>query len=266
MRRRRTGGTLAVGPLAFVFLLVLGSAPSTAEPIKVRLKEGVSRGFLVLAPPGGSPIAFGELRQKPVGNAIESRLVLQFRDGSLFDETVTFTQAGVFRLEAYRHLQQGPSLPTAAISFDRKSGQYQARTQEKKGDEEKVATGVLDMPADLYNGLTLTLLKNLPGGTPALVKIAAFTPKPRLIEAQLTAEGEDKVRVGPAAKKATRHLVKLEVQGLAGLIAPIIGKDPPDLRYWLVSGEVPAFVRFEGAMYLNGPVWRLEMAHVEWPR
>ncbi len=122
------------------------------------------------------------------------------------------------------------------------------------------------MPPDLYNGLTLTLLKNLPAGTPAVVKMAAFTPKPRLIAAHLTLEGEDKVRVGPASKKATRHLVKLEVEGLAGLIAPVIGKDPPDIRYWLVPGEVSAFVRFEGAMFLNGPVWRLEMANVEWPR
>jgi hypothetical protein len=266
MRRGRRCRAVAGRLLAFLCLLALGPAPAVAEPIKVRLREGASRGFLVLSSPGGTPIAYGELRQKPIGNAIESRLVLQFGDGSLFDETATFTQAGVFRLEAYRHRQQGPSLPTAVISFDRKSGRYQARTQEKRGDEEKVASGFLDMPPDLYNGLALTLLKNLPTGTEASVRMAAFTPKPRLITAQLTPEAEDKVRVGPAAKTATRHLVKLEVGGLAGLIAPVIGKDPPDLRYWLVSGEVPAFVRFEGAMYLNGPVWRLEMAPVEWSR
>ena len=28
-------------------------------------------------------------------------------------------------------------------------------------------------------------------------------------------------------------------------------------------GDVPAFVRFEGAMFLNGPVWRVEMAGVD---
>src|SRR5262245_33458850 len=263
MRRRRCGAVLSF-PLACASLLALGTASAVAEPIKVRLKEGASRGFLTLGPPGGTPIAAGELRQKPVGNAVETRLVLQFGDGSLYDETVTFTQNGVFRLEAYRHVQRGPSLPNAAISFDRKSGRYQARTQEKIGDEEKAASGVLDMPADLYNGLTLTLLKNLPAGTTASVKMAAFTPKPRLLAAELTTEGEDKVRLGPNAKTATRYLVKLEVQGLAALVAPVIGKDPPDLRYWLVPGEVPAFVRFEGAMYLNGPVWRLGLATVEW--
>jgi hypothetical protein len=33
-----------------------------------------------------------------------------------------------------------------------------------------------------------------------------------------------------------------------------------------VSGEIPAFAGFEGAMYLNGPVWRIELASIEWPR
>jgi hypothetical protein len=55
------------------------------------------------------------------------------------------------------------------------------------------------------------------------------------------------------------------VGGLTGALASLVGKEPPDLRYWLVPGEVPAFVRFQGAMFLNGPVWRLEMASVEWP-
>jgi hypothetical protein len=264
--RRWQDGVTAGWPIGIVLALVLGVATSEADPVKVRLKEGSSRGFLVMSPPGGTPIAYGELRQKSTGNAIESRLLLNFTDGSLYDETVTFSQDSVFRLETYRHVQHGASLPTSAISFDRKSGRYKARTQEKKGDEEKVASGSLEMPSDLYNGLTLTLLKNLPVGTGAKVKMAAFTPKPRLITMELTSEGEDRVVVGREIKKATRNLVKLEVGGLSGLIAPIIGKDPPDLRYWLIPGDVPAFARFEGAMYLNGPVWRLELMTVEWPK
>jgi hypothetical protein len=50
---------------------------------------------------------------------------------------------------------------------------------------------------------------------------------------------------------------------VTGVVASVIGKTPPDLRYWLALGDVPAFVRFEGAMFLNGPVWRVEMAGVE---
>ena len=45
----------------------------------------------------------------------------------------------------------------------------------------------------------------------------------------------------------------------------MLGKQPPDLRYWLVAGDVPAFVRFEGPMFLHGPVWRLEPTMIQLP-
>jgi len=67
------------------------------------------------------------------------------------------------------------------------------------------------------------------------------------------------VPLGGRSMKTMRSLVKLKIGGLAGLIAGLIGKSPPDLRYRLVAGDVPAFVRFEGVMFFNGPVWRLEM-------
>lgn len=255
---------MRVFSLAIVSLMLCSSA-AHAEPIKVRLPEGNTRGFLVLRRPGGEPIAHGELSQRPTGALIESRLLLNFKDGSLYDETATFSQVGVFRLEAYRLVQQGPSFPTAEISLDRKSGQYKARTQEKKDGPEKSASGPLEMPPDLYNGLALVLLKNLPAGRGA-GRMAVFTPRPRLIRMELTAEGEDDVVAAGEAKKATRYLVNLDVGGLTGVIASLIGKEPPDVRYWLVTGDVPAFARFEGALYLNGPVWRIELTGVEWPK
>jgi hypothetical protein len=245
--------------------MLLWSASLHAAPVTVRLSEGNARGFLVLRSLEGAAIAHGELRQKPVGAAIESVLALSFKDGSVREETTTFTQKEVFRLEAYRLVQRGPSFPRQEISFDRKSGRYTALTQEKKADEEKSASGPLEMPADLYNGMALVLLKNLEAGARASGQVAAFTPKPRLIKMEMGAEGEQRVSVGGQGKKVIRYLVNLEVGGLTGALASLVGKEPPDLRYWLVPGEVPAFVRFQGAMFLNGPVWRLEMASVEWP-
>jgi len=248
-----------------ISLLLPFSAPEAA-PLSVRLPEGNVRGFLALRSLDGTAVAHGEFHQKPQGNLVDSRLVLNFKDGSLYDETATFSQEKVFRLEAYRLLQRGPSFPTMEVSFERKAGRYQARTQEKKGDEEKAASGELQMPDDLYNGMALILLKNLPPGAAATAQMAAFTPKPRLIKMQLSPEGEGSVLVGGDTKRVTRYLVKLEIGGLTGVIASLIGKKPPDLRYWFVTGDVPAFVRFEGAMFLNGPVWRLDLATVEWPK
>lgn len=252
-----------VRPGSLILIALLCATVLDAAPVRVRLPEGTTRGFLAIRTPQGDRIGHGELTQKPRGDEIDSRLLLQFKDGSVHDEATTYSQRGVFRLEAYRLTQRGPAFPGAEISFDRKSGRYQAKTRERAGAREEVASGELEMPADLYNGMTLLLLKNLPPGEGTTAHLAAFTPKPRLLRMELRREGEDRVAFGGAAKQAARHLVNLEIGGVTGLVASFIGKTPPDLRYWLVLGEVPAFVRFEGAMFLNGPVWRVEMAGVE---
>jgi hypothetical protein len=64
------------------------------------------------------------------------------------------------------------------------------------------------MPDDLYNGMALVLLKNLPGGAGATVHMAVFMPKPRPIEMEWRWEGEDEVMLGGRPLKTMRSLVK----------------------------------------------------------
>jgi membrane protein len=251
-------GALALVPLLWTTAL-------DAAPVRVRFPEGTTRGFLAIRNARGELIGHGELRQKPRGDEIDSRLLLQFRNGSVHDEATTYSQQGTFRLESYRLTQRGPSFPGAEISFDRRSGRYRARTRARAEGPEDSASGELAMPADLYNGMALLVLKNMLPGEQATGQLAVFTPKPRLLRMDLRQEGEDRVVFAGAPKQATRHLVNLEIGGITGVVAAVIGKSPPDLRYWLVLGEIPAFVRFEGSMFLNGPVWRVEMAGVERP-
>jgi hypothetical protein len=203
-------------PLFLLIAALLWSCAVEAAPIRVLLMEGNFRGFLVLRSLDGAAIAYGEVSQKPTGNLVECRTILNFKDGSLFDESATFSQRGVFRLEAYRLVQHGPSYPTLEVSFDRKSGQYKARSQEEKDDKQEVASGKFEMPADLYNGMAMILLKNLPGGAGATVHMAVFTPEPRLIEMEWSWEGEDEVLLGDRSMKTKRSLVKLKIGGLAG--------------------------------------------------
>jgi hypothetical protein len=234
-----------------------------AAPVSVRLPEGPTRAFLNIRSVDGRRIGHGELVQTVRGDQIDNRLVLRFDDGSMYDETTTFSQHGTFRLEAYRLSQRGPSFPGAEIAFDRKSGHYQAKVREQMGAREARASGDFAMPADLYNGMTLTLMKNLPPGRGASVQLVVFTPEPRLLRMEIRAEGEDRIVFAGDPKLATRLLVDLAIGGVSGVIASLIGKTPPAVRYWLVPGPVPAFARFEGAMFLNGPVWRVDMGGVD---
>ena len=50
-------------------------------------------------------------------------------------------------------------------------------------------------------------------------------------------------------RKAVRFNVKVELGGLVGLIAPLLGKQPHDTSVWILGGEAPGFVRSEGPMY-----------------
>jgi hypothetical protein len=82
--------------------------PLAAAPVPVRFVEGSLHGFLVLSTPGGVPIASGDLLQVGRDGGVKSRLVFRFKDGSVFDETVVFTQRNVFTLQSYHLVQRGP--------------------------------------------------------------------------------------------------------------------------------------------------------------
>lgn len=201
---------MSVRAAPLVLLLLFGFAAVEAAPVGVRLPEGNMRGFLIVRAADGEAIGHGEWRQKPAPGLIESRFTLVFKDGSRREESVTYSQDKAFRLERYRLVQRGPSFPTAEITFDRRSARYTARTAEKKGGEEVASEGQMEMPHDLYNGMELVLLKNLAEGASATGQMVVFFPKPRLIKMTLSAEAEEKVRLGNQVLPVRRYLVKLE--------------------------------------------------------
>ena len=238
--------------LAFVVAAV---APAAAEPIAVRYTEGITRGFPVLRSMGGEKLAQGELTQVPRGDVVESRLVFRFKDGSVYDERLTFSQRDVFTLQSYHIVQQGPSFPEAIDArVDRKTGRYEVRYRSDEDSPEETLKGSFDMPGDVYNGLLSTLMKNMPAATPATVQIIAFTPKPRLVKMLLKPTVEDPMSVNDAAVIATRFLVRPQL----GMFASLLIADIPDVKCWIAGGDAPAFLRFEGPLYFMGPIWRID--------
>ena len=172
---------------------------ATAEPVAVRFLEGVTRGFLVVSAVDGKPVGQGDIRQVAHPGRVESRMILRFRDGSLHDETVTYTQDKVFKLGRFRLIQKGPSFPEPVeISLEAASGEYLVKSHPGSADREKTYRGTLELPPDTYNGLLLVVLKNLPAGGSARVHYVAFTPKPYLIGLDLLPQGPGK---GPGGSR-----------------------------------------------------------------
>jgi hypothetical protein len=236
-----------------------------ADAVPVRFPEGVAHGFLKLSSLEGKPLADGDLIQTARGDQVTTRVVLQFRDGSLHDETVVFSQRSHFRMVRDHLVQKGPSFPRALDALvDAENGQVRfAYTDDGK---EKVVSERPELPADLSNGLILVLLKNIrPETARTTVSMLAATPKPRLVKMIFTPAGDDAFEIGASRRKATHYVMKIEIGGIAGLVAPLIGKQPPDTHVWILGGDAPAFVKSEGPMYEGGPAWRLELATPSWP-
>jgi hypothetical protein len=238
-----------------VLVAALGMAvPSAAAPVAVRFPEGVTRAFPVLKNPDGQPLARGDLIQVVRGERVENRLVFRFRDGSLYDETVVFSQQETFRLLAYRIVQRGPSFPeTLEASIDRTTGRYEVRYRADDDSPDEHLSGTFELPDDAYNGMLGLVLKNL-SRRPETVSIVAFTPRPRVVKVTLLPVAEESVTVGGAALPAVRWHIRPQL----GLLASLLVADIPDMRVWILPDEAPAFLRAEGPLYFMGPVWRIE--------
>jgi hypothetical protein len=248
-------------------LILLLPDASRGERVAVKHTEGSAHGFLVLRTLDGSAIADGDLVQTTHGSRVTKRMVFRFKDGSAFDETAIFTEEKTFRLLTYRTTQKGPSFPhTLDMSIDVSSQRVTVRYTDDDG-ETKLVDERLDLPPDLANGLVAVLLKNVDrSATPQSLPIVAATPKPRLIKLEVAAVGEESFSTGLVARKATHYVLKPVIGGVAGLVAPLVGKNPPVSHVWILGGLSPAFVKSEQPLAAGGPVWRIEAVSPVWPR
>jgi hypothetical protein len=237
-----------------------------AEPVVVRRTEGVVHGFLVLRTLDGKRLADGDLIQVPRGGQVTSRLTFRFKDGSIHEESAVYTQRRYFRLLSSRLVQKGPTFPrTLDMSVDATKDRVRVRYMEEDG-EEKTEDEQLELPPDLANGLILTVVKNLSfDGKPATVSLVAATPKPRVVKLEISPSGREPFSTGGTSREALHYVVKVEIGGIAGLLAPLVGKQPPDSHVWVLGGEAPAFVKAELPLYLGGPLWRIELVSPVWP-
>ena len=145
--------------------------------------------------------------------------------------------------------------------IDAITGQIPSRDKDGKTIQDH-----LDLGPDVANGLALVLLLNLdPSAPPTRLSIVAPTAKPRLIHILLVGEGEDTLTIAGVSHKATNFCIKVELGGVTGLVAPIVGKQPSDIHIWILGGEAPAFVKEEGQFYEGGPIWRVELTSPVFP-
>ena len=228
----------------------------------MRFVEGSNHGFVVLRNLSGQSLAEGELLQSVQGGTVKSRLVFHFTDTSLYDDTTVFTQKNQFRLISDHVVEKGPSFKEPSDVFVDATKQEVTVRQGNK----PAKTSHVDLPDDISNGLLLILLKNVPRDTVTRVSMVGGTDKPRLVQLAIRPISTDTFHIVGFARKAVQFALKTEIGGVTGLLARVTGKVPPDLHIWIAADDPPTFVKFEGPLSIDEPVWRVERAAPTWSR
>jgi hypothetical protein len=254
------------GIIVFLFSLAFVVDPSgiSATLIPVKHKEGTAHGFLVLRSQDGKLLAAGELIQTLEGERVTSEIVLHFRDGSTYDEVTVFSQNSDFRLISDHVRQQGPSFPKPSnADIEVASGTLQissGRDLKQKTEEQH-----LQIPEDAANGLILILLKNLsPGEAETTVSMVATSSKARVVKLKIHSAGEQAFSADGTRFEAIHYVVHTDIGGVTGAVATAMGKDPPDLHFWVLGGKAPTFIKFTGPLFEGGPIWNIELGSVRW--
>lgn len=237
-----------------------------ADPVPVRAVEGTIHGLLELRSEDGKVIASGDSLRVLRGNRVTSRTIFHFKDGSIDEETTVFSQLHNFQLISDHHIQKGPSFPHPMdVLIDVHTGQVTVHSTGKDGKEE-VKTDHLDLPPDLVNGLVPVVVENMrPKGPAVTVSMVVATPKPRLVKLVISHVGEDEYFVAGTSRKAIHYNIKIDLGGVAGVVAPLIGKAPPDIQIWTIGGEATTFARERGPLYPEGPIMTIQLATPTWP-
>jgi hypothetical protein len=190
-------------------------------------------------------------------------VVFHFSDGSIDDETTVYSQRETLRLISDRHIQSGKSFPDPCdVMIDVPSQQVSVRGLSKGTND--VKTDHMDLPPELSNGILFTLIQNMEADTPVEVPYVGLSPKPRMVKLAIAKGGEDRFKVGGHSYKAVKYDVKVHLGGVAGVVAPMIGKQPPDSHVWVTESKVPAIIRIDSALYTDGPIWSAQLASPVW--
>ncbi len=245
-------------------MALLGTFYSTqSQELKLRYRTGSEHGFVILRDAAGAILASGELTQVAAKGRITLHVVLHFRDGSIDDETTLYSQGKTIRLISDRHIQSGKSFPHPCdVMIDVPSQQVSVR--DLSNNTEGAKAEHMDLPPDLSNGLLMPLIQNMQENAPIEVSYVALAPKPRMVKLAIAKGGVDQFTVGGRHYKAARYDVKVHIGGIAGVVAPMIGKQPPDTHVWVTESRVPAVVRLDSALYTEGPIWSVQFASPVW--
>jgi hypothetical protein len=149
--------------------------------------------------------------------------------------------------------------------LDISTGKVNIHTTDNDGKEKTIAKQLL-LRSDLANGIITMLLTNVDPKAETTLSMLVSTPEPRVVKLKISAEEQDEFSVGGSGAKATHYVMKIAIGGINGAVAKVVGKQPPPVNMWIAAGNAPVFLKSEGPLYEDGPIWRIELASPIWAK
>ncbi len=251
--------------MRLTLLLSLAIAQLPAQSVGPRHVEGRMRGFVTVRTAEGRQIGYGSMTQSVHAGRITYRMTYRFRDGSVDEESSVFS-ARSFALISDRHIQHGLLFPHPLDLTTNAQGDTTNRTLDSDG-KAKLESSHKDLPeGTAVVGMMCTLMANLDPGTQSL-KLPALSPtaKPRLFRFAITPEQHASFRIAGSRQAASVFRLKTDLGGIAGVVAPILDKQPDDIFVWVLEGDSPAVVRAIGQLSEGGPLLDIQLAGATFP-
>lgn len=255
--------TFILLPLALIAFMTM-NVPLVPEQIPAHEKLGSLHGLLLLQDENGKEIAVGDQVLEVRGNEVHSRLIFRFRDGSVNDETAVFRQGRVFQLVTDHLIQKGPSFKNPAdVMIDVPHGKVTWVDLSSK--DKKTQSQTMQLPNDLANGMMQLMAQDFPSKASELkVSYLTLESKPRVVTFTVKPDGSDGVKVGSSNRQADRFNVYIDIGGVTGALATMVGKQPPDIKIWVLHGPSPVFLKMVGPLAPESPVWTTLLTAPQW--
>jgi hypothetical protein len=234
--------------------------------MEVKHAVGARHGFLTIRSQGGTTIGYGEFSEYATGDLVTVNIAYHFQDGSLDEETSTFTQRKDFQFVSDHHVQRGKFFKQPSDITVEANGKVTTRSVDKNG-QEKVDTQQMEIPQDFATGLVGAVMENIPPN-PAEFKLSMIvaTPKPRAIKLDILRTGEGTLRISGTSRKVSVFRLRPVIGGIAGVIAPVVGLQPADITISVLEGEVPTVVRIQQSLAQGCPVVDIGLAGATFPK
>jgi hypothetical protein len=236
---------------ALALILFAGSgvvrAVEPGDPIRLSWVEGDVAGLTHILDGGsGKTIGLVEYRQHRSGDVIEAVRVAHFADGSS-DEDRAEARVGK-SLEAIRGrsiIRNRKGTPTVDISIDVATGHITGfsglgKDRKEYDEKEKLTAGTY------FGPLIAIVVRNFDenaDGDKLVFRTVTVTPKPRVLDMELTREGTTSLAMPGLRPKVAKLTMRPTVNFL---IDPIVQRLAPETNFFVQSGKPPAIVRFAG--------------------